>query len=110
METTMTDYAHKAAATGSIYLSAISEYDLYHHYVPGLVGEGLFPIFLASIRKALARLPAPTLKHHGPPKIDIIHDVREDVDQQRYFWPREIFGKEAYGFKEIKDIYVPGAL
>ena len=48
----MVDYAHKAATTGSIYLSTISEYDLYCHYVPGLVGEGLFRIFLASIRKA----------------------------------------------------------
>ena len=59
----MADYAHKAAATGSIYLSAIPEYDLYCHYVPGLVSEGLFRIFSASIRKA----PAPTLKLHGPP-------------------------------------------
>ena len=52
METTLTDYAHKAATTGSIYLSAISEYDLYCHYVPGLVSEGLFRIFSVSIKKA----------------------------------------------------------
>ena len=54
METSMTDYADKAATTGSIYLylSTISEYDLYRHYVPGLVGEGLSRIFSASISKA----------------------------------------------------------
>ena len=53
----MADYAHKAAITGSIYLSTISEYDLYCYYVPGLVGEGLLRIFLASIRKALSWTP-----------------------------------------------------
>ena len=37
----MTDYAHKAATTGSIYLFTISEYDLHCHYVPGLVAESL---------------------------------------------------------------------
>jgi len=37
-ETGMGDYAHKAATTGSIYLSTISEYDLYCHCVAGLVG------------------------------------------------------------------------
>ena len=52
METSMTDYAYKAATSGSIYLSTISEYDLYCYYVPGLVGEGLSRSFSASIRKA----------------------------------------------------------
>ena len=50
METSMAEYAHKAATAVSIYF--ISVYDLYCHYVPGLVGEGLFRVFLASIRKA----------------------------------------------------------
>lgn len=48
----MVDYAHKAAAIGSIYVSTISIYDLYCHYVPGLIGERLFRILLAAIRKA----------------------------------------------------------
>ena len=50
--TSMADHLHKAATTGSIHLSAISEYNPNYHYVPGLIGEGLFRIFLASIRKA----------------------------------------------------------
>ena len=52
MEISMADCAHKAVTTGFIYLSTISGYDLYCYYVPGLIGEGLFRIFLASIRKA----------------------------------------------------------
>jgi len=51
-ETGMADYAHKAATTGSIYLSTISEYDLYCHCVAGLVGEGFSRIFSASKRKS----------------------------------------------------------
>ena len=43
-------------------------------------------------------------------KTNIIHDFREDVDEQRHFWPREIFGKEAYGFKEIRGLREPAAL
>ena len=43
-------------------------------------------------------------------KPNIIWDFHEDVDQQRYFWPREIWGKEEYGFKEMKDLYEPAAL
>jgi len=43
-------------------------------------------------------------------KTNIIRDFREDVDQQRYFWPREIWWKEEYGFKEMKDLYDPAAL
>ena len=52
METSMADYAYKAATTGSIYLSTTPEYDLYCYYVPGLVGEGLSRISSASRRKA----------------------------------------------------------
>ena len=43
-------------------------------------------------------------------KSSVIHDFREDVDLQRHFWPREFFGKEKYGFKEMKDLYEPAAL
>jgi farnesyl-diphosphate farnesyltransferase len=37
-------------------------------------------------------------------KTNIIRDYREDTDKQRYFWPREIWGK--YGFKEM-EMYEP---
>jgi farnesyl-diphosphate farnesyltransferase len=38
-------------------------------------------------------------------KTNIIRDYREDVDEQRYFWPREIWGQEEYGFKEMREMY-----
>ena len=52
METGMADFAHKAATTDSTYLAAIEEYDLYCHYVAGLVGEGLSRLWLDSGKEA----------------------------------------------------------
>ncbi|KAF8325033.1 squalene synthase [Amanita rubescens] len=62
-------------------LTPVSEYDLYCHYVAGLVGEGLSRLFS---------------------KTNIIRDYREDVEQKRHFWPREIWGK--HGFKEMSEM------
>ncbi|KAG6898017.1 hypothetical protein C0992_007013 [Termitomyces sp. T32_za158] len=110
METGMADYAHKAATTGSIYLDTIAEYDLYCHYVAGLVGEGLSGIFSASQKEA------PWIKDQLElsnsmglllQKTNIIRDYREDVNDHRYFWPREIWGRKEYGFSEMKDMYAP---
>ena len=84
MATGMADYAHKAATTGTIYLETISEYDLYCHYVAGLVGEGLSGIFSASGKEA------PWLKDQLElsnsmglllQKTNIIRDYREDTDK-----------------------------
>ncbi|PFH45558.1 hypothetical protein AMATHDRAFT_8988 [Amanita thiersii Skay4041] len=108
METGMADYTHKAATTGSIYLETVAEYDLYCHYVAGLVGEGLSRIFSASQKEApwlgdqleLSNSMGLLLQ-----KTNIIRDYREDVEQERFFWPQEIWGKPEYGFQEMRDMY-----
>ncbi|KAG5644248.1 hypothetical protein DXG03_008786 [Asterophora parasitica] len=111
MATGMADYAHKAATTGSIYLETIAEYDLYCHYVAGLVGEGLSRIFSASGKEV------PWLKDQLElsnsmglllQKTNIIRDYREDVDDSRHFWPREIWGRKEYGFTELRDLHASG--
>ena len=109
MENGMADYAHKAATTGTIYLDSIADYDLYCHYVAGLVGEGLTRIWSASGKEApwlcdqleLANSMGLLLQ-----KTNIIRDFREDVEEKRFFWPREIWAK--YGFEEMKDLYEKG--
>ncbi|KAG2012140.1 squalene synthase, variant 2 [Coprinopsis cinerea AmutBmut pab1-1] len=109
METGMADYAHKAATTGSIYLSTIAEYDLYCHYVAGLVGEGLSRIFSASGKEAPwlgEQLELSNSMGLLLQKTNIIRDYREDTDEQRYFWPKEIWG--SFGFKEMKEMYEEG--
>jgi farnesyl-diphosphate farnesyltransferase len=116
METGMADYAHKAATTGSIYLDGIWEYDLYCHYVAGLVGEGLSRLFSASGKEAdwiASQLDISNSVGLLLQKTNIIRDFREDVDQRRFFWPREIWGREEYGcgagaFKHMREMYESG--
>lgn len=117
MENGMADYAHKAQTTGSVYVELIEEYDLYCHYVAGLVGEGLSGLFAASGREGAflgGQLELSNSMGLFLQKTNIIRDFREDVDQQRFFWPREIWGNEKYGaavgrpaFKEMKEMYLP---
>ena len=114
----MADYAHKAQTTGSVYLEKVEEYDLYCHYVAGLVGQGLSGLFSASGKEGsflAGQLELSNSMGLFLQKTNIIRDYREDVDQQRYFWPREIWGNEKYGaavdhpaFKEMKEMYMPG--
>ncbi|PPQ80435.1 hypothetical protein CVT24_001019 [Panaeolus cyanescens] len=106
METGMADYAHKAATTGTIYLDTVAEYDLYCHYVAGLVGEGLSRIFAAS-GKEVASLGSQLELSNSMglllQKTNIIRDFREDADEKRFFWPKEIWG--AYGFNEMSEMH-----
>ncbi|KIJ65348.1 hypothetical protein HYDPIDRAFT_152079 [Hydnomerulius pinastri MD-312] len=109
MEVGMADYAHKAATTGTVYLQTVAEYDLYCHYVAGLVGEGLTRIWSASGKEAAwlcKELELADSMGLMLQKTNIIRDFREDVDEQRFFWPKEIWGK--YGFEEMKDLHEKG--
>ncbi|KAK7041460.1 bifunctional farnesyl-diphosphate farnesyltransferase/squalene synthase [Paramarasmius palmivorus] len=104
----MADYAHKAATTSAIYLEKVADYDLYCHYVAGLVGEGLSGLFSASKKEVewlAGQLELSNSMGLLLQKTNIIRDYREDVEQRRFFWPREIWGK--YGFKEMDEMYRP---
>ena len=112
----MADFAHKAATTGEIYLEKIEDWDLYCHYVAGLVGEGLSRLLSASGKEQpwLAdQLELSNSMGLFLQKTNIIRDYREDVEQRRYFWPKEIWCREEYsvnghgGFKEMKEMYQP---
>ncbi|THU98079.1 squalene synthase [Dendrothele bispora CBS 962.96] len=113
MQTGMADFAHKAATTGSIYLDTIADYDLYCHYVAGLVGEGLSRLFSAS-KKEVAWLGSQLELSNSMglllQKTNIIRDYREDCEENRFFWPREIWAQAKYGFKEMREMHDPSAL
>lgn len=113
MENGMADFAHKAATTGSTYIETIEDYDLYCHYVAGLVGEGLSRLFAAS-KKEVAWLSTQLEISNSMglllQKTNIIRDFREDCDAKRFFWPKEIWGKKIYGgFVEMKELHAPGS-
>ncbi|KAI0676095.1 squalene synthase [Trametes maxima] len=119
MQTGMADYAHKAATTNELYVQTIDEYNLYCHYVAGLVGEGLTRFWSASGKEADwlgAQLELSNAMGTMLQKTNIIRDFREDAEERRFFWPREIWGREAYGkavggrpaFTDMTQLYAPG--
>ena len=74
------------------------EYDLYCHYVAGLVGEGLSKLFSAS------HLEAPEVASNLQlsndmglflQKTNIIRDYLEDFVDARAFWPKDVWSKYA---------------
>ena len=113
MENGMADIAHKAATTGSMYMETIEDYNLYCHYVAGLVGEGLSRLFSASKKEVSwlgTQLEISNSMGLLLQKTNIIRDYREDTDDKRFFWPKEIWGRKLYGdFEEMKEMYAPGA-
>jgi isopentenyl-diphosphate delta-isomerase type 1 len=73
----------------------VDDYDLYCHYVAGLVGEGLSRLFtctgfesplVASVSTTLANTMGLFLQ-----KTNIIRDYLEDYVDGRAFWPQEVF-------------------
>ncbi|KAJ7197739.1 isoprenoid synthase domain-containing protein [Mycena pura] len=100
MEVGMADYVARAAGKETARLDSIAEYDLYCHYVAGLVGEGLSALFSAS-GKERADLAGQLVISNSfgllLQKTNITRDYREDVDDKRYFWPREIYAEPRYG-------------
>ena len=95
-------------------VSTIADYDLYCFYVAGLVGEGLTRMFVESTMGNPALLNRPNLhKSMGLflQKTNIIRDVREDADDSRYFWPKEIWSKHVDKFDDLfKPEYKQAAL
>lgn len=75
----------------------VEDYDLYCHYVAGLVGEGLSRLFtccgyesqkVADVSKTLANTMGLFLQ-----KTNIIRDYLEDYVDGRAFWPQEVWKK-----------------
>ncbi|KAI8344683.1 farnesyl-diphosphate farnesyltransferase [Chlamydoabsidia padenii] len=85
-------------------IATIKDFDLYCHYVAGLVGYGLSDLFAASgledpliaNDKNLSNCMGLFLQ-----KTNIIRDYREDLDDGRQFWPKEIWGNYADNFGDL---------
>ncbi|KAL9107913.1 MAG: hypothetical protein Q9227_007235 [Pyrenula ochraceoflavens] len=81
-----------------------AEYDLYCYYVAGLVGEGLTRLFVISGFGHPKLLERPKLHESMGlmlQKTNIIRDVREDADDKRRFWPREIWSKHVDNWDDL---------
>ncbi|KAF1810497.1 farnesyl-diphosphate farnesyltransferase [Eremomyces bilateralis CBS 781.70] len=99
----MADYANNAEHNING-VNTVKEYELYCHYVAGLVGEGLTRLFVES------KLANPALLERAPlqesmgqflQQTNIIRDIREDWDDKRRFWPKEIWSKHVANFEDL---------
>lgn len=99
----MADYANNAEHNVNG-VNTIKDYDLYCHYVAGLVGNGLTRLFVKSKLANPALLDRPHLQESMGlflQKTNIIRDVREDFDDKRRFWPKEIWSKYVDNFADL---------
>ena len=82
----------------------VKDYNLYCYYVAGLVGEGLTRMFVESKFGNPALLDRPHLQVSMGlflQKTNIIRDIKEDLDDNRKFWPREIWSKHVDSFDDL---------
>jgi farnesyl-diphosphate farnesyltransferase len=95
----MAHYAQLAVAHGGVFsVETLPDFDLYCHYVAGLVGEGCSRLFSASGMESPMLGKQLTLSNSMGlmlQKVNVLRDFREDVDDGRLFWPKEIWGKYA---------------
>lgn len=87
-------------------VETIKDYELYCHHVAGLVGEGLTLLFVEAKLANPALLTRPEL-HESMGQflqnVNIIRDIREDADEKRFFYPKEIWSKHATKFSDLLD-------
>lgn len=102
----MADYCKKAEENDSG-LQTVKEYDQYCHYVAGLVGEGLTRMFVESKLANPILLDRTHLQESMGlflQKTNIIRDIKEDFDDNRKFWPKEIWSKHV---DNLEDLFKP---
>lgn len=101
----MADYCHNAEHNVNG-VDTIKDYNLYCHYVAGLVGNGLTRLFVESGLANQALMQRPQLQESMGlflQKTNIIRDIKEDLDDKRRFWPKEIWSKHVDNFEDLFD-------
>mmetsp|Transcript_12560 Transcript_12560/g.18769 ORF Transcript_12560/g.18769 Transcript_12560/m.18769 type:complete len:413 (+) Transcript_12560:62-1300(+) len=96
----MCDFAEKMG------VDSLKEWDLYCHYVAGLVGHGLSALFSASglEKKSLAKeLHLSNNMGLFLQKTNIIRDYLEDLHEGRIFWPKAVWSKYAKNISQFRD-------
>ncbi|PRT56000.1 Squalene synthase [Wickerhamiella sorbophila] len=79
-------------------VKTVADYDLYCHHVAGIVGEGITRMAVYSKfgdRKLAEKEDLFESMGLFLQKTNIIRDYREDIDDGRSFWPREVWSKYA---------------
>lgn len=85
-------------------VNTIADYHKYCHYVAGVVGEGLTRLFVESELANPGLLERPDLHENMGQFLqhtNIIRDVREDADDKRRFWPKEVWTKHVDDYDDL---------
>jgi farnesyl-diphosphate farnesyltransferase len=98
----MADFILKDIRLGT---ASQDDYNLYCHYVAGLVGQGLTRLFVAHGKESKELLHL--MKEADEmgmflQKTNIIRDYLEDLNEGRTFWPRDIWSKYAPSLLELR--------
>ncbi|KAI8623761.1 farnesyl-diphosphate farnesyltransferase [Xylariaceae sp. FL1651] len=100
----MADYALSAEfQTGVV---TVPQYEEYCHYVAGLVGEGLTRLFVEggyANPALLERMELTESMGQFLQKVNIIRDVHEDFEDNRRFWPKDIWSKYVDKWEDLFD-------
>lgn len=94
----MADFAEKKVQT-------TADYDLYCHYVAGLVGIGLSGLFSASGFENAALEQQKTIANSMGlflQKTNIVRDYLEDIESGRIFWPEQIWSRYATKLEDYR--------
>jgi farnesyl-diphosphate farnesyltransferase len=87
-------------------VQTVKEYELYCHYVAGLVGEGLTKLFVTSDLANPKLADRPTLTESMGQflqKTNIIRDIREDWEESRRWYPKEIWSQHVDKWEDLFD-------
>lgn len=110
----MADFVEKGEKEGDS-VENIADYNLYCHYVAGLVGIGLSQLFASSGLESPAFFKCEQLSNEMGlflQKTNIIRDYLEDINEEpapRMWWPREIWGSYADSLEAFKQPEQAGA-
>lgn len=99
----MADYVNNAEHNENG-VNTVADYELYCHYVAGLVGEGLTRLFVESGLANPVLLKRPELMESMGQflqQVNIIRDIKEDMDDKRRFWPKEVWSKYVSNFEDL---------
>lgn len=99
----MADYANNAEHN-LVGVNTVKDYELYCHYVAGLVGEGCTRLFVEAGLANAALLKKPELMESMGQflqQVNITRDIKEDLDDNRRFWPKEIWSKHVDKFEDL---------
>jgi farnesyl-diphosphate farnesyltransferase len=99
----MADYCNNAEHNANG-VETVAEYMKYCHYVAGLVGEGLTRLFVEAKMANPALLERPELYESMGQLLqqtNIIRDIKEDWDEKRRFYPKEVWSKYVDNFEDL---------